>query len=179
MAQIARVVIPGYPHHVTQRGNRRQPTFFCREDYRAYIDLMSEWCTKHGVDIWAYCLMTNHVHLIAVPASSQSLALGIGEAHRRYTRRINFREGWRGHLWQGRFASYVVEETHLLAAARYIEMDPVRARMARDPARYPWSSASAHIAGINDDLVNVEKMTGRMLRREKPGPKNKHKSKGN
>ncbi|MFH1115196.1 MAG: transposase [Pseudomonadota bacterium] len=131
MAQIARVVIPGYPHPVTQRGNRSRPTFFCREDYRACIDLMSEWCTKHGVDIRAYCLTTNHVHLIAVPASSQSLALGIGEAHRRHTPRIKYREGRRGRLRQGRFASYVPAETHLLAAARYIEMDPVRARMAR------------------------------------------------
>ncbi|MFH1112578.1 MAG: transposase [Pseudomonadota bacterium] len=179
MAQIARVVIPGYPHPVTQRGNRSRPTFFCREDYRAYVDLMSEWCTEHGVNIRAYFLMTNHVHLIAVPASSQALALGIGEAHRRYTRRINYREGWRGRLRQGCFASYVPADTHLLAAARYREMNPVRARMARDPARYSWSSASAHIAGINDDLVNVEKMTARRLRREKPGPKKKHKSKGN
>ncbi|MFH1117310.1 MAG: transposase [Pseudomonadota bacterium] len=155
MARIARVVIPGCPHHVTQRGNRSRPTFFCREDYSAYIDLMSEWCTKHGVDIRAYCLMTNHVHLIAVPASSQSSALGIGEAHRRYTPRINYREGWRGRRRQGRFASYVPAETHLLAAARYSEMNPVRARMVPDPARYSWSSALAHIAGINDDLVNL------------------------
>jgi putative transposase len=155
MAQIARVVVPGYPHHVTQRGNRRQQTFFCEEDYRAYLDLMSEWCSRHGVDIWAYCLMTNHVHLIAVPASTRALALAIGEAHRRYTRRINFREGWRGHLWQGRFASYVLGETHLVAAARYIEMNPVRARTVTEPALYPWSSAAAHIAGRNDYLVNV------------------------
>jgi putative transposase len=155
MGQIARVVVPGYPHHVTQRGNRRQQTFFCEEDYRAYLDLMSEWCSGHGVDIWAYCLMPNHVHLIAVPESTHALASAIGEAHRRYTRRVNFREGWRGHLWQGRFASYVLAENHLLAAVRYIELNPVRAGLARDPAKYPWSSAAAHIAGRDDNLVKV------------------------
>ena len=116
MGQVARVVVPDYPHHITQRGNRRQQTFFAEEDYRAYLHLMSEWCSKHGVDIWAYCLMPNHVHLIGVPQSIEGLARAIGEAHRRYTRRVNFREGWRGHLWQGRFASYVLDEAHLMAA---------------------------------------------------------------
>jgi putative transposase len=160
MGQVARVVVPGYPHHITQRGNRRQQTFFCEEDYRAYIDLMSEWCSKHGVDIWAYCLMPNHVHLIAVPQSIEGLARAIGEAHRRYTRRVNFREGWRGHLWQGRFASYVLDEAHLIAAARYVELNPVRARLVRVPGEYLWSSAAAHIAGQNDDLVKVAPLLG-------------------
>ena len=160
MGQVARVIVPGYPHHVTQRGNRRQQTFFCEEDYRAYIDLMSEWGSKHGVDIWAYCLMPNHVHLIAVPQSIEGLARAIGEAHRRYTRRVNFREGWRGHLWQGRFASYVLDEAHLIAAARYVELNPVRARLVRDPGEYFWSSAAAHLAGQNDDLVLVAPLLG-------------------
>jgi putative transposase len=96
MARIARVIAPGIPHHVTQRGNRRQQTFFCDDDYRTYLDLMAEWCDKCGVAIWSWCLMPNHVHLIAVPASENALARAIGEAHRRYTRHINFREGWRG-----------------------------------------------------------------------------------
>jgi putative transposase len=107
MVRIARVVAPAVPHHVTQRGNRRQQTFFSDEDYQVYLELMSEWCKKHKVQIWAYCLMPNHVHLIAVPETKDALNLAIGEAHRRYTRRINFREGWRGHLWQGRFSSFV------------------------------------------------------------------------
>ncbi|MDD5168160.1 MAG: transposase [Syntrophales bacterium] len=125
MARIARVIAPGYPHHVTQRGNRRQETFFADDDYAAYLELLSEWTRKHDVEIWAYCLMPNHVHLIAVPDSEEALARAIGEAHRRYTRRINFREGWRGHLWQERFASFPMEESYLLAAARYVEMNPV------------------------------------------------------
>ncbi len=113
MARIARVVAPEIPHHVTQLGNRRQQTFFNDGDYQAYLALMSEWCLKYYVEIWAYCLMPNHIHLIAVPQTKEGLNLAIGEAHRRYTRRINFREGWRGHLWQGRFASFVMDENYL------------------------------------------------------------------
>ena len=158
MARLARLVIPGFPHHITQRGNRRQQTFFCDEDYEAYLELMAEWCGEHGVEIWAYCLMPNHVHLIAVPQSDDTLARAIGEAHRRYTRRINFREKWRGYLWQGRFASFVMDEPHLLAAARYVELNPVRANLVKDAAEWPWSSARAHLAGRDDHLVKVEPM---------------------
>jgi len=156
MARIARVVVPGYPHHVTQRGNRRQATFFRDEDFRLYIQLMSEWCGSCGVAIWAYCLMPNHVHLIAVPQSEDSLRHAIGEAHRRYSRHINFREDWRGHLWQGRFASYVMDEKYLLAAVRYIELNPVRARITDDPIKYSWSSAGAHVRGRDDGFVAVK-----------------------
>ena len=155
MARIARVVVPGYPHHITQRGNRRQKTFFCDEDYRLYIQLMAEWCSVCGVAIWAYCLMPNHVHLVTVPQNEDSLRQAIGAAHRRYTRHINFRENWRGHLWQGRFASYVMDEKYLLAAARYVELNPVRAKLVADPAEYPWSSAGAHIRGTDDGFATV------------------------
>lgn len=120
MVRLARVVAPGIPHHITQRGNRRQETFFCAEDYQEYLALIGEWCRACEVDVWAYCLMPNHVHLIAVPESADGLRRAIGEAHRRYTRRVNFREGWRGHLWQGRFASCPMDEPHLLTAASYI-----------------------------------------------------------
>jgi putative transposase len=120
------------------------------------VALLSEWCGRCGVEVWAYCLMPNHVHLIAVPASEEALRRAIGEAHRRYTRAVNFREGWRGHLWQGRFASFVMDEPHLLSAARYVELNPVRARLARRPEEYPWSSARAHLQGEDDPLVAVE-----------------------
>ncbi len=153
MARMARVIAAGIPHHVTQRGNRRQQTFFCDDDYRQYLALMAEWTAKHGVHIWAWCLMPNHVHLIAVPTTHDSLARAIGEAHRRYTRRINFRENWRGHLWQERFASFPLDENYLLATARYIEMNPVAAGMVAHPGDYPWSSAKAHLAGEDDQLV--------------------------
>ena len=85
MARLARLVVPGLPHHITQRGNRRQQTFFHAEDYAAYLELMSEWCGERGVEVWAYCLMPNHVHLITVPQSEDGLRRAIGEAHRRYT----------------------------------------------------------------------------------------------
>jgi putative transposase len=98
-------VAPGVPHHVVQRGNRRQQIFFSDADYRAYIGLMAEWCGKRGVAVWAWCLMPNHVHLIVVPERSEGLARAVGEAHRRYTRSINAREDWTGYPWQGKFAS--------------------------------------------------------------------------
>ncbi len=155
MARIARVVAPGYPHHITQRGNRRQQTFFCDSDYSTYLELMAEWCRKCHVEIWAWCLMPNHVHLIAVPESEDGLARAIGEAHRRYTRMVNFREQWRGHLWQERFASFPMDESHALAAVRYVEMNPVAAHLVERPEDYAWSSARAHLAAKNDCLVNV------------------------
>ena len=155
MARLARIVVPGYPHHITQRGNRRQETFFCDEDYEAYISLMAEWCGRLGVEIWFYCLMPNHVHLIAVPQSEDGLRRAIGEAHRRYTRRINFREDWRGHLWQGRFSSFVMDNKYLLAAVRYIAMNPVKAGLSKRPEQYRWSSAAAYLSGKADPLVKV------------------------
>jgi putative transposase len=155
MARLARVVAPGFPHHITQRGNRRQQTFFRDDDYQAYLDLVGEWCSAHDVEIWAYCLMPNHVHLIAVPESADGLRRALGEVHRRYTRMVNFREGWRGHLWQGRFASYVLDERYLLTAARYVELNPVRAGLVEAPSRYRWSSAAAHARGRDDGVVTV------------------------
>ena len=153
---MARAVAPKIPHHVIQRGNRRQQTFFNEDDYRSYLGLMSEWCRAKQVDIWAYCLMPNHIHLIAVPEEKDSLMLAIGEAHRRYTRQINFREGWRGHLWQGRFSSFIMEENYLLACTKYIEMNPVRAGLVKRVYDWPWSSAGAHKRGNDDLLVKVQ-----------------------
>lgn len=156
MARLARIVAPGYPHHVVQRGNRRLPTFFCEDDYRLYLKLMCEWCEIFQVEIWAYCLMTNHVHMIAVPGTEEGLRKAIGEAHRRYSAFVNRREGWTGHLWQGRFSSVVMDEAHLLVAARYVELNPVRAKMVVSADQHPWSSAKAHLAGEDDILVKVE-----------------------
>lgn len=152
------MVVAGIPHHITQRGNRRQQVFFRESDYQSYLQLLSEWCNAWPVEIWAYCLMPNHIHLIANPVKEDGLARAIGEAHRRYTRMINFRENWRGYLWQGRFSSYPLDEKYLLAATRYIELNPVRARLVDVPWEYQWSSALAHIQGRNDILVTVEPM---------------------
>lgn len=153
MARIARVVVPGMPHHVTQRGNRRQRTFFRDSDYEDYLLLMAAQCVRRGVEIWCYCLMPNHIHLIARPTDADGLRLAIGEAHRRYTRLVNFREGWRGYLWQGRFSSFVLDARYLRHTARYVEMNPVRAGLVARAEDYPWSSARAHLLGAVDPLV--------------------------
>nr|WP_282753520.1 transposase [Desulfuromonas thiophila] len=116
---------------------------------------MAQWCRHYNVAVWAWCLMPNHVHLIAVPQAPEGLPRAIGEAHRRYTRHVNFRENWRGHLWQGRLASFPMDEQYLLATARYIEMNPVAAGLAAQPEEYRWSSARAHLAGKDDELVSV------------------------
>jgi len=105
------------------------------------------------VEIWAWCLMPNHVHLIVVPETENGLARAIGEAHRRYTRRINSRENWKGHLWQERFASFPMDETYLLAVARYVEMNPVAAHIVKRAKEYRWSSAQAHLSAQDDQLI--------------------------
>ena len=156
MARLARVVAAGVPHHVTQRGNRRQQVFFGDEDYALYRTLLAEGCRAAGVAVWGYCLMPDHVHLILAPKDADGLRAALGETHRRYTRHVNFRAGWRGYLWQGRFASFAMDEPHLLASARYVELNPVRAGLARRARDWPWSSARAHLAGRDDGLVAVE-----------------------
>jgi len=146
----------GAPHHVTQRGNRRQKVFFGDDDYALYKSLLAEGCRAAGTAVWAYCLMPNHVHLILVPSDEDGLRGALGEAHRRYTRHINLREGWRGFLWQGRFASFPMDEAYLLTCARYIELNPVRAKLAKRARDWKWSSARAHLAGKSDGLADVK-----------------------
>lgn len=162
MARMPRLVVPHYPHHVTQRGARRQKTFFSDADYKTYLELLAAAKEGAGVDFWAYCLMPNHVHHVVVPSSEHSLAALFSDGHRRYTRHVNFREGWRGHLWQERFHSFVMDERHLLATVRYVELNPVRAGLCARPEDWPWSSARAHLAGKNDILVSVEPMLARV-----------------
>ncbi len=162
MARIARLVVPLYPHHVTQRGNRCQQTFFSADDYRYYIDLLVGAKVNAGVEIWAYCLMPNHVHLVAVPKFKDSLARLFTNTHRMYTRRVNFREGWRGHLWQERFHSFVMDERYLLATVRYTELNPVRARLCDRPGKWRWSSVHAHLNETDDGLVTVNPMLDRI-----------------
>ena len=162
MPRTARLVIPGIPHHVTQRGNRRQPTFFSDDDFRLYRHLLGESCAKAGTRIWAWCLMPNHVHLVLVPAHEDGLRAAIGEAHRRYTRFVNLREDWRGHLWQSRFASFPMDEAHLHACVRYVELNPVRAGLVRRPEEWRWSSARAHLGLDADRLTELSPMRERV-----------------
>jgi putative transposase len=147
-------VVPGFPHHITQRGGRRQQTFFDRADYRAYIDLLAARKADVGVDIWAYCLMPNHVHLIAVPNHEDSFGNLFRTVHRQYALQTNAVHDWRGHLWQERFHSFVMDEPHLLAALRYVELNPVRAGLCTNAGDWPWSSARAHLYFLSDKLVS-------------------------
>ena len=131
MARLARVVIAGVAHHVTQRGNRRERVFFGEADYRLYLGLISSAARESGTAVWAYCLMPNHVHFIMVPSHEDGLRATFAQAHRRYTGVIHARESWSGHLWQGRFASTAMDEAHLHAAIRYVDLNPVRAGWRR------------------------------------------------
>lgn len=156
MARMARVVVPGIPHHVVQRGNRRQPVFFKDQDYRFYLHLLKKETQNANVEILAYCLMPNHVHMVLVPSAQDGLRIALAETHRQYTREINQREGWTGYLWQGRFQSYPMDEYHMLRAVRYIELNPVRAGLVATPESYPWSSARIHIRQEENSMVSMK-----------------------
>jgi putative transposase len=155
MARLPRLVLPGYPYHVTQRGNRRQQTFFEDGDYALYRDLLAEAAAKAEAEVWAYCLMPNHVHLIVVPSDEDGLRRTFADAHRRYTGFVNARQRWTGHLWQGRFGAVVMDEAHLAHAMRYVSLNPVRARLVERAEDWRWSSVRAHLAGEDDELVRV------------------------
>lgn len=155
-------MIPGLAHHVTQRGNRREAIFFEDGDQGIYCDLLAEQAQKAEVEVWAYCLMPNHVHLILVPADADGLGRAVGEAHRRYTNFINARGRWTGHLFQSRFASVTLDDTHLMRAVRYVSLNPVRARLAARAEDWPWSSVRAHLSEANDALVTVKPVLDRV-----------------
>ena len=163
MARFARLVVPGYPHHVTQRGVRSVDIFTDDEDRLAYLDFMKEEAQRFGITFMAWCLMTNHVHLVAIPQAEDSLARGIGEAHRRYTRLKNFSEGVRGYLFQGRFGSCVLDQRHLLAAGRYVERNPIEAGMVQQATDYRWSSARYNCALAENDHLLLERTLPAMM----------------
>lgn len=155
MARLSRVVIPGVPHHVTQRGNGRQRTFFEDGDYALYLDLLAAAAARAQVQVWAYCLMPNHVHVVLVPSDQDGLWRTFGDLHRRYTGFINARRRTTGHLWQGRYGSVAMDEVHFVAALRYIALNPVRARLVARPEDWRWSSTRALMAGEDDHVVTV------------------------
>jgi len=153
MPRLARTVFAGVPHHITQRGNRREDVFFADDDRRAYLEWLKAYCDEHAVAILAYCLMTNHVHLVAVPARDDGLHRALKPLHMRYAQRINRSRGWHGHLWRGRFFSSPLDDAYLWAALRYVERNPVRARLVRRAENYAWSSADAHCARRADGVL--------------------------
>ncbi len=155
MARLPRLVLPGHPYHVTQRGNRRQQTVFGDEDYALYRDLLAEAAERAEAEIWCYCLMPNHVHVILVPSDEDGLRRTFADAHRRYTGFINAQHRRTDHLWQGRFGAVVMDEAHLAHAMRYVSLNPVRANLVDRAEAWRWSSARAHMAGEDDELVRV------------------------
>ena len=145
MPRLARVIATDYPHHITQRGNNQQDVFFVDDDRRVYLEFLKEQCDKYSLEPIAYCLMTNHIHLVGIPHKDNSLAKAIGGTHFRYTQYINRMHKRSGHLWQGRFYSCALDDKGLWLAAKYVELNPVRAKICRLPWQYKWSSAGAHI----------------------------------
>jgi putative transposase len=170
MARLARVVAPGCWHHVTQRGNRRQTVFFSDAGRALYLQLMSSHCRRESVAISGYCLMGNHVHLIVIPRSEAGLARALGRTHCEYARWVNVQRGEIGHLWQNRFYSCPLDQQHQWEALRYVELNPVRAGLVRAAWDWPWSSAAAHVHGVDRmgvlDMVEWELQWGAVRWRE-------------
>ena len=153
MARIARVVVPGLPHHIVQRGNRNQTVFFSDSDRLRYLYLLRKIAFEYGISFLSYCLMDNHVHLVAIPEKEDSLSLCFRKAHSIYSRHINSQFDWRGHLWQNRFHSSPLGPSYLYNAIRYVEQNPVRAEMTLNPWDYRWSSAGFHTGHRKNDLL--------------------------
>ena len=153
MPRFARVVVVGCPHHIIMRGHRRQRVFFKDEDRELYIRLLRKHGEEAGVTYFVYCLMDNHVHLIAVPECPESFSRGLGIALWKYSLLINLQHDWKGYLWQSRFNSYPLDNHYLLSAARYIELNPVRAEIVKNAEDFPWSSARAHVLKQPDPLI--------------------------
>jgi putative transposase len=150
MPRVPRIVIPNCPHHVTQRGNNGQDVFFVDDDRTIYLGLLAEEVQRYALQVDAYCLMTNHIHLIVTPRSEAALAKALGRTDFRYAQYINALHGRSGHLWQNRFYSCALDEDHYWAAMAYVEQNPVRARLVRCAWRYAWSSAAAHCGEASD-----------------------------
>jgi putative transposase len=175
MPRVARAVAVGCAHHVTQRGNNRQDVFFVDDDRDVYLQILQEQAAKYALEVLGYCLMTNHVHLVAIPHDEDSLAKGVGRTHFRYSQYINRFHKRSGHLWQGRFYSCALDERHQWVAMKYVELNPVRARLCRKAWRYNWSSAAAHTnERAQSSLLNLawwsEQFSAETWRSELNGP---------
>ena len=154
MPRFRRLVVPGHPHHVTQRGVRRQTVFFEESDYREYLRLAAELLGKSELSFWAYCLMPNHIHAVVLAGGKNSLAKFFSVLHRRYARRTNKKHDWKGHLWQERYFSVVMDEAHTVAAMRYVELNPVRAGLCSAAHEWQWSSARGNLGYSEDPLID-------------------------
>lgn len=162
MSRLARLIIPGLPHHVTQRGNGRAQVFFDDDDYGLYRTLLAQSCQAADVEVWAWVLMPNHVHLVLAPSDADGLRRALAPVHRRYAGHIHARLKRTGHFWQGRFGAVVMDEAHLEAAIRYVTLNPVRAGLTARPQDWPWSSVHAHLSGRDDGITTTGPIRSRL-----------------
>jgi putative transposase len=154
MARLPRLTVPGYPHHIIQRGNNRQPIFAANADYETLLSILEEHAAKAGVAIHSYVLMTNHFHLLATPSTAEGIPQMMQSVGRRYVRYFNQRQARTGTLWEGRYKSTLIQaERHLLACMAYIDLNPVRAALVAEPGDYPWSSYAHHVGRRLDKLI--------------------------
>jgi len=157
MPRIARIIAIDYPHHITQRVNNRQKTFHSEKDYRNYLKLLDKYSHKYNARILAYCLMPNHVHFVAIPKEKHSFARIFSTSHMLYAQHFNKKHNTVGHLWQGRFYSCILDEFHLYAAIKYIENNPVRAKLVKNAEMWKWSSAKTHL-GKERSILSLVKI---------------------
>jgi putative transposase len=156
MPRTPRVVVPGVPHHVTQRGNRGADVFLDDDDYQQYLLWLHQYADKHRLKVWAYCLMTNHIHLVVVPESPTALAATMRPLQMRHAQALNARQQAGGHVWHSRYFSCAMDDDHLVAAVRYVERNPVRAGLVDRAGSYPWSSAPGHCRLRQDPFVEAD-----------------------
>lgn len=157
MPRQERIIIPHEAHHITQRGNYRQEIFECDDDFKQYLTWLEEYSKKYKIDVVAYCLMTNHVHIIGTPKDRESFAKVFNILAMRYSQYINRKRKSCGHVWQGRYFSCVLDEKYLYHAIRYVEQNPVRAKMVKDAWDYKWSSAQTHIGIETESIISLKK----------------------
>lgn len=156
MPRQPRIVIPNTPHHITQRGNYRQSVFDNEKHYKRYCQWVNEYAIKYKVDVLAYCLMNSHVHFIVIPKEEDTLARLFNTLHMRYAQYINRERRIKGHLWQGRFFSCVLDDKHLYRAIRYVENNPLRAKIVKEAWGYEWSSAKDHVGERKERLITLK-----------------------
>lgn len=157
-----RIIVSNLPHHIVQRGLNGRQTFLIDEDYAVYLEIVSHCCRQYQVEVLAYSLMPDHVHLIAIPPVKDALSRCLRVAHGRYSKYINGRTGSKGAFWQGRYASHLLDQHYLLTCARYIEINALKREYVDQPQLWPWCSAQAHIDGCDDTLVRVQPLLDRV-----------------
>ncbi|MCD6217263.1 transposase [bacterium] len=155
MPRQARIVVRNVPHHVTQRGNRRQDVFFSTKGRKKYLGWLAQYSSRYRFEILAYCLMTNHIHIVGIPRNENSMGRTLQIVNMCHTQSVNRAHGWEGHLWHSRYFSTALDESHLWLAVRYVEQNPVRAGMVMRAWDYPWSSAACH-CGLRSDPLLVQ-----------------------